>query len=246
MGNKRRWAPRLDPAVEARIREYILDPRNNGLSAPAILDKLSTDPEFAERLAAANKSISERTIRDRINRLRPPDTSGPWSMADADPEDAALVLPVLAEAIEWSGGHSRRFSKAVARWIVKVRVAAPDLPVSWALNVAEAYRAAEERSDGEELESLDQMLAFAPWRDSYYYRRYQQAFNMLYPEQWFHFEVTANGEHSFAVSGSPGAEGVIIASACWSRQKENQLLVARALRDIRAEEEHHEEPTRER
>ncbi len=250
MGNKRRWAPRLDAAVEAKIRECILDPRNEGLSAPAILNKLSTDPDVADRRAAGNRSISERTIRDRISRLRPPDNSGPWTLADPDatPEDAALVLPVLAEAIDWSGGHLHRFSKAVVRWIVKVRVAAPDLPVSWALKVAEEYRAAEERGDSEELEGLDQMLAFTPWRDSYYYRRYLQAVNMLHPNEWFVlFGVAEDGESEIVADAYfPGTEGVMIASVCWSRQKENQLLVARVVGDILAEEEHHDQPTRER
>jgi len=162
-----------------------------------------------------------RTVERAVARVVTPDTSGPWwSLAHARRYDAALILPVLAEAIEQSGGRWQRFSKDLAKWIVKVRVAAPDLPVSWALNVAQAYRAAKEESDTEELEGLDQMLAFAPWRDEDHNRRYLRAVDMLHPEGWFlHFGLVQNGESEFAHGYySPGTKGVLIASIGWSRQ----------------------------
>jgi hypothetical protein len=103
-----------------------------------------------------------RTVERYVAKILPPEAGARWSMADADPEDAALVLPVLGEAILQSKGHWRRFGVELARWIIKVRRAAPDIPPLWALYVAEAYRANEQLDEA--LESLDQMLALAPWR----------------------------------------------------------------------------------
>jgi hypothetical protein len=51
-----------------------------------------------------------RTVERAAAKVVLLDTSGWWTLADADPDDAALILPVLAEAAEMSGGRWQRFS----------------------------------------------------------------------------------------------------------------------------------------
>jgi hypothetical protein len=148
-----------------------------------------------------------RTVERAAAKAVPLDTSGWWSLADADPEDAALVLPVLAEAAEMSGGRWRRFSKDLAGWIVKVRVAAPDIPPLWAFSIAQAYRSQNEES----VAGLDEVLSFAPWRGRGQYHRYLRAAFMLHPDWFDQFEIGKNGEPSFSLSFKPAVEGLLIA-----------------------------------
>ncbi|MGD0764805.1 MAG: hypothetical protein ABR978_00665 [Dehalococcoidia bacterium] len=163
-----------------------------------------------------------RTVERAVKEIVPPDTSDPWSPTDADTYAAELVLPVLAEAIEQSGGGWQRFSKDLARWIVKVRNAAPDMPALWALNTAQAYRAAAEKSDSQEIEGLDQMLAFAPWRGKDHFNRYADTVHMLHPDWFSQFEITANDERTFTMSYKPGSEGFLIAMIGWRPQAQEE------------------------
>jgi hypothetical protein len=152
-----------------------------------------------------------RTVQRIHRKAVPPDPSGPWSLADAevDPDDAALVLPVLAEVIERSGGRWQQFSKDLAGWIVKVRVAAPDIPPRWAFTVAQSYQAGEKHKEA--VDGLDQMLGFAPWRDKAHVRRYFLAVKMLHPEWRTHVEIAANGKPDYPMLYSRAADGFVIA-----------------------------------
>jgi hypothetical protein len=179
-------------------------------------------PTQIHRLLEDNKKLLKgrnvpdlRTVQRIHRKAMPPDTSDPWSLADPEgnPEDAALILPVLAAATEESGGRWQRFSKDLAGWIVKVRVAAPDIPPLWAFSVAMAYWSGEKHKEAVDVEAFDQMLAFAPWRDKAHLRRYFLAVNMLHPEWFTRFEIAKNGEPAFTLSYIPAAEAVVIASA---------------------------------
>lgn len=83
----------------------------------------------------------QRTIRDIVARVRPREVSaavaGEWSVADARPAEAAVVLPVLSELIRLTGGELRMLSKPAARAIWRLRSASPELPAWTAFQLAQ-------------------------------------------------------------------------------------------------------------
>lgn len=142
---------------------------------------------------------------------------------------------MLADAIERGRGHWQRFSKDLAGWVVKVRVAAPDMPPLWALYIGQEYLVREYRK--EPVEALDQMLGFAPWRGKAQLYRYLRAMNMSHPS-WFKESIESLGPlaseaafpdplwaflgpvHQHVLRGEPGAVGVLVALECWEAQEE--------------------------
>jgi len=200
--------PRMDGDVEQEIRRLAL----MNWTAAQIFRELGKREDFKGRLP------QERTMRRAVRWYRPDDTSGWWSVADddTDPEDAELVLPVLAAAIEWSKGTVARFSKGEARWIVKVRKAAPDIPPVWAFQVAFSYWW--QKCRDEPTENLDQMLAYAPWRGKSHLHRYLQATRYFHPDWFAPFGVDATVpliQLLHAVSSKPASLGLIVALGCW-------------------------------
>jgi hypothetical protein len=110
-----------------------------------------------------------KTIQRRMAELRPPDRSERWSFANADPEVARLVLPVLAAVLEKTQGRLY-LSQDTADWIVRLKTAAPTLADDWWTYVyARTYQ-----RDGERAIWLDRFLAFRPWESNEAYARYQQ------------------------------------------------------------------------
>jgi hypothetical protein len=82
-----------------------------------------------------------------------------WTLADADGDEAALILPVVREAIE----HSRRRpTSAEAEWIARISRACPDLRDAKTVQ----YRALVAQQGGADLDRVEALLAFAPWRDA--------------------------------------------------------------------------------
>jgi hypothetical protein len=127
---------RTDPNVLQRIRELSSD----GYTGPAIERMLTADAEYADR------TPSLRTIQDVMREQ--PVTSEWWSVAEATPEEAALVLPVLADRIthlaEMEGVSIRklgtvRLAKDLAGWIAKVRAIEPSIPPRDAYRLAWRY-----------------------------------------------------------------------------------------------------------
>ncbi len=116
-----------------------------------------------EIYATLNGNISLRTIQRRIVELVPP--PGPaWTLAAPDWGKAELVLPVLAEVIERSEGRVREISRDLAKWIVRVRRAAPTIPLWDAYELAVAYQRSAQGAKGAlPLAALDAYLAFRPW-----------------------------------------------------------------------------------
>jgi hypothetical protein len=104
--------------------------------------------------------VSEKTVQRRVRDLRPGDSSGPWSAADADPEEARLVLDVVAEVFFSTAGRVWPTKNHVAE-IARLRKTAPSIPPLWADNLARAYRLCkEQRRDSRH---LDLALALRPW-----------------------------------------------------------------------------------
>lgn len=103
--------------------------------------------------------VSLRTVQRVVTEHRKADDSGPWSFADLDAEDAALVLPVLRWTVEQ--GHPRP-SLNVAAWAARIRRATLEDD----LNVESIYELAlAAAAGGVAFARVETMLAFAPWRD---------------------------------------------------------------------------------
>ena len=111
MAQRRRYGS--GPAFEA-IQELTIDKPD--WSPAQIRRELEKRPDLEYELP------SDRTIQMIVKEARPPDPSGPWSLADAEPRDVALVLPVLAAVVGKSQGR-QHVTRAEAKWVVKLRSA---------------------------------------------------------------------------------------------------------------------------
>lgn len=103
--------------------------------------------------------VSSRTLQRMVRDLRPTDDSGPWSLAEADADQARLILDVLSYAIGSMSGARAWPSADLARWIAHVKAAAPGVPASWAYGLAWAYQTRQ----AEDTRLLDMALALRPW-----------------------------------------------------------------------------------
>lgn len=95
-----------------------------------------------------------RTVERWVKVFAPPDPSGAWRFADADPQDAALVLPVLPD-LRVPG--VRPLTEEEASWIVRLRRAVPQMPPVVVRAMARQYMSYEHRNLS--TEPLDQILA---------------------------------------------------------------------------------------
>lgn len=133
-----------------------------------------------------DRAPSDRTVRDVVNELRPPDPSGPWQPGpDGDPTEDALILDALAAAWEHGFRRKRPLSREEARWIGWVRSGWPDLDLLTALVVASEYRARRQKEAA--TGDLDGFLAYAPWRSHEAGKRMQTAIaegRALHPPVW--------------------------------------------------------------
>ena len=113
-----------------------------------------------ERRVGKDRTPALRTVQRVIADVTPKDAL-PWQLRDADPDDAALLLPVLAAAIERTEGRVRQVTRGHAEWIVRLRRASPEMPLYTAFALARIYVAQVER--GLPTTMFDELLAFAPW-----------------------------------------------------------------------------------
>jgi hypothetical protein len=113
-----------------------------------------------------NDIPSLRTVQNIVADLKSPKKSDPWSLADAGTDEAALVMPVWREVVEYTQGKVSHLTKAEAEWIVKIRRVAPEL---WpdGLSFWHIYLLAREYVLLTDLKKPttgpDAYLAFAPW-----------------------------------------------------------------------------------
>lgn len=110
---RRGWPPDL-----LRAFQDLAD--NTDLNAAGIREKLRA--EFGEDVP------SERTLRDWLHECRPDDRSGPWTLEDAEANDAREILDVLGAAAVASSDYRRSLTKDEARLALNIRRAAPSLP----------------------------------------------------------------------------------------------------------------------
>src|SRR5829696_5625872 len=103
--------------------------------------------------------FTPKTVERRVREFARLDASGPWSMVDADPEEARLVLDVLAFAYAETEGRAW-ISKERAKWIVRVRTACPTISDELAGWVAREYQRL--TSAGGDTQHLDLFLGTRP------------------------------------------------------------------------------------
>jgi hypothetical protein len=103
--------------------------------------------EIRRMLAREGTEVpSLRTTQYIAREVRPADDSDTWSPATAEAAEAALVMPVLVTLVR--AGQMTSITQAMARWVARVRLIAPELDALDALLFAGRYLAAE-RSGGE-------------------------------------------------------------------------------------------------
>lgn len=155
---RRTWPqPVLDRAIVLlRDRERNLSPRR--------VEKMLRE-EFRDGDEDGKDIPTWRTLYDIRADVQPgPDEQGRWSLFDADPEDARLVLPVIRELNRTGAGFlGWSLPKDVARWVATVRAADPDIPLVESFYQAMRYLQAEAGiSDPDE---ADRWMVMQLWRD---------------------------------------------------------------------------------
>jgi hypothetical protein len=148
--------PDMDLDVQRAIADYVTAGQTSGAAIGRELDR---QERFTGRVP------DTRAIQRLVKKLMPPDDSGPWSFADldrgdGDPEEARLVLDVLPVIVEYTGGRVWP-SRNLARWIVRVKRAAPTIPPWTAYVYARLYQV--QPPDDPNTRLLDLLLALRPW-----------------------------------------------------------------------------------
>jgi hypothetical protein len=144
--------PRIHPNIEARIRERAV----MGWSAPAIWRELE-DAHVVGRPAL-------RTVQRVVRELQLDTDSAPWSLLDADFDEAELVPPVLAAIILVTSADVSTITRAEAAAVARVRRAAPTLDLYASFLVARLYLVAQEHANDRLKLELDLYLGLQPWR----------------------------------------------------------------------------------
>lgn len=139
--------------------EELLNQPGGRPTAAAIANQLGL--EFEDQ-APQPRTIGD-WIRNGIIALSAP--ADPWSMESGSPDDAVLVLPAIREAIDRSNGFLSGLTTEEARWVVRIRKAAPTIPIASAFMRAQAMARVPARRQGEAIRDLEIFLAYAPWDD---------------------------------------------------------------------------------
>ncbi len=137
--------------------------------------------DLERRLKKENRQaeiLHPRTIQRIAKEVAVPDTSGIWSITDNEGEDARLVLDILAANIVSKQGFmypdmKRKFTKAEAQWIIRLRKAAPDAPAKIIILLFQLYMRREAKGITDTAD-LDGYLAFTPWRNKDCLRLYKR------------------------------------------------------------------------
>lgn len=158
---KRSGRPRIKPEVR-QAAYHLLDFYSPGEASKKLEDDYGSD------------APSQRQIERYKRESMPRDASAPWSLSEeADRHGCSLVPPVLVAVIEKSSGRRRHITIEEAKWIIRVRLAAPDLDPWHAWLFSRAYTRRQQQ--GQSAADLDHFLSFAPWRSDEAAQRYRHA-----------------------------------------------------------------------
>ncbi len=163
---------RLALEVEQELRRFA----QAGFAPAQILAYLRR--KYPEQTA----TLTTRTVQRRVLEYGPPDTSDSWTLANASPQEAAVVLSVIASRLRRAAALARSagpddllvqflasrsgITTALTKWLVRVAAAAPTLPPELVDVVAQEYRDWElsrPRPGTTAPLDLDAFLALRPW-----------------------------------------------------------------------------------
>lgn len=152
--------PRVDTVIKQRVAQMLAD----GERSPAAIHRQLLR-EFPPVLFEKNKLQpvhvpTERTIARLVKQLHDP--SGPWSLAECEPNEGARVLPVAAEVAVTTLGRAWP-TRALAAWIDRIVATAPDIPPWECWRMAIGFRAAEGAGDEQAMKAMTIRLACRPW-----------------------------------------------------------------------------------
>ena len=107
--------------------------------------------------------VSRRTVERVLRAYVRPDDSGQWSIEYGRPEDVPLVLDTVRPFLEGADYATAEWphwpTRAVARWVVRLRRGYPEID-----DVRLVYYLAVLAARGQ-VKRVETFLAFTPWRD---------------------------------------------------------------------------------
>lgn len=148
----KKW--RQDPDVIAEIERLAIQE----FSSTSIERELHASTKFKRRALP-----SLRTIQAIAREAAPRDPAEWWSAATAPVDEARVILPILGELLERTGGRYRRVRRRHAHWVAKVLAWAPDIPPATAFALGWAYARAQQADEA--TDSLDRYISLGLWRD---------------------------------------------------------------------------------
>lgn len=161
--------------IEDRINDLLLE---HGWSPSQVHEHLLVQKSAAENGSGDERFRGEavpslRTIQRMAKELSPPDPSGTWSLATDETGHPGLVLDVLSSVIDGYAGEITTITNKQAEWIVRIRLARPEMPLYQVFLFTRLYVLRE--AYGEPMRGLDAYLAYEPWRDEAAQLRYDSA-----------------------------------------------------------------------
>lgn len=117
-------------------------------------------------------ALHRRTIERMVQRIKPEDTSGPWTFRESTPEEAILVLQVLNWLLKRTNGRLW-LSKDAACFIVKITRSCPTIPVEWAYGLALLYLSAGP-DNVTKTQFLDLAMSLQPWTSQDQFARFTE------------------------------------------------------------------------
>ena len=161
MAKRRRY---IDPEVQYSIEKMAI---STNWTPSQIMTWLKSQPQLAGRLR------SLRTIQTIVKEVRGFDKTAPWSIAEADEDEAAAILPVLAGVAEATCGNRTFLTKGEVEWINRILPCVTKLTPWDVYLVARVYMLRESRSEA--AQDIDLYLAYHPWTSAEDYKRYTDA-----------------------------------------------------------------------
>lgn len=187
----REWSPRFPNAVVQYVRERLRD----GVLVKEIQAELQNlvkqsivehEGTFRENPLYQQPVPDYKTLlRWRIHLAKPdhsttdPGAAEKWhSGMEENPDDARVILSVLAEVVNHSRGHRNHFNKVMAGQVLRVTKLAPGIPPYLAWLLGWNYFQAQQDEDTSTREALDLFLGLRPWEKGQDFSNYKHLVEM--------------------------------------------------------------------